>query len=475
MRRENGRTGVAETVEIPQDHKSNSKGRFMSRTGRQFFWGFWIVSGMGWLALNPAIFSASGFFPLREQIVQLSGFLAMAAMSVAMMLSLRPRGPERPFGGLDKMYRLHKWLGIGALILAVTHWLWSNAPKWAVGLGLLAPPERGPRPEITDPVRAFLMSLRGTAEGLGEWAFYATVVLIAIALVKLIPYRPFRFSHRLLPLAYLVLVFHFVVLLDYAMWVTPVGWITAVLLAGGSFAAVISLLGMIGHGRKVPAEIAALNFYRGTRSLEVTLRLGPGWPGHRAGQFAFVTSNKAEGAHPYTIASAWNPEDSALTVVAKELGDHTTGLSSRLKPGQKVAVEGPYGCFTFDDDCPRQIWVAGGIGITPFLARLKEIAANSGQPHPEIDLFHATRDVDEDGLARLGAEAKAAGVHLHLWIEARDGFLTSEAIRKAVPDWREASLWFCGPVGFGKALRTDFAARGFPIERHFHQELFEMR
>ena len=36
-----------------------------------------------------------------------------------MMLSLRPRWPEVTLGGLDKIYRLHKWLGIGVLGLAI--------------------------------------------------------------------------------------------------------------------------------------------------------------------------------------------------------------------------------------------------------------------------------------------------------------------------------------------------------------------
>ena len=45
----------------------------------------------------------------------------------------------------------------------------------------------------------------------------------------------------------------------------------------------------------------------------------------------------------------------------------------------------------------------------------------------------------------------------------------------AVPDWRKASIWFCGPTGFGEALKDDFAAQGFPVERRFHQELFAMR
>lgn len=40
--------------------------------------------------------------------------------------------------------------------------------------------------------------------------------------------------------------------------------------------------------------------------------------------------------------------------------------------------------------------------------------------------------------------------------------------------WRDADVWFCGPAGFGQALKRDLIALGLPGAR-FHQELFEMR
>ena len=72
-------------------------------------------------------------------------------------------------------------------------------------------------------------------------------------------------------------------------------------------------------------------------------------------------------------------------------------------------------------------------------------------------------------------DAGGAGVRLHVLIDARDGRLTGERIRREVPGWRDASIWFCGPVGFGEVLRKDFARNGFPVEERFHQELFSMR
>ncbi|MEZ5675734.1 Predicted ferric reductase [Thalassovita litoralis] len=448
----------------------------MSRFNIRLFWGFWLIVSAGWLLLNPEIFSASGLFAIRGHIVQLSGLLAMAAMSVAMILSLRPRWLEKRIDGLDKMYRIHKWLGIGALGVSVFHWLWSQGPKWAVGAGWLSPPVRGPRPEITDPVRALFGSLRGTAEGIGEWAFYASVVLLVIALVKLVPYHLFRQTHRIFPVAYLVLVFHSVVLIDYDMWFTPLGPILALLLLGGSYAAVLSLLGAIGGNRRVSGEIVTMRKYPGVHSLETEIQLAAGWPGHKSGQFAFVTSNRIEGAHPYTIASAWRADNPKITFITKGLGDHTSKLSEKLKTGQKVTVEGPYGCFTFDDGLSHQIWVGAGIGITPFIARLKEMAAaDPDTPTPEIDLFHSTREVDEAALSRLAADARAANVRLHVLIDAQDGTLSADRIRETVPEWRKASLWFCGPSAFGQALRTDFTKQGMDMENRFHQELFEMR
>ncbi len=327
---------------------------------------------------------------------------------------------------------------------------------------------------------AWFRSQRGLAEATGEWTFYAAIALIALALIHRFPYHWFYKSHRLLAIAYLVLVFHSVVLMEFAYWRSPIGWLMAALLAGGTVAAIVVLLRRVGARQQVPAKIAALNYYEGVDALEITADV-PGWPGHRPGQFAFATSDRNEGAHPYTIASAWNPERPQLTAVIKGLGDHTRRLRERLQVGQALKVEGPYGCFTFDDGSTRQIWVGAGIGITPFVSRLDFMrlqVARGRQNWPEgqrIDLFHSTADVDREALARLATDANAADVRLHVFIDAQHGRLTGQRIRDEVPDWREASIWFCGPVGFADALRRDFAAHGFPVQQRFHHELFQMR
>lgn len=279
-----------------------------------------------WLAAEPSVFQPQGFFALRNAMVQYSGILAMGAMSAAMVLALRPRWPERWFDGLDKMYRLHKWLGIAAMVLAIAHWLWAQGPKWAVDWGWLQRPHRGPRAGAENPIAQVFMDLRGTAEWIGEWVFYAAVLLIVLALVKRFPYRLFFKTHRLLAVVYLALVFHVVVLTRFTYWTSPIGIVMAALLALGTWAAVVVLLRRVAADRKVPGKIRSLHYYPGVHVLEAEIEVAKGWPGHRAGQFAFATTDVAEGAHPYTIASAWNAADRRITFVVKELGDHTRRL-----------------------------------------------------------------------------------------------------------------------------------------------------
>ena len=444
----------------------------------RLFWSTLILLTTLWLFSYPGIFQLETFWSLRHFATQYTGVIAVGCMSVAMVLALRPRWPERRLDGLDKMYRLHKWLGIGVLVVSILHWLWSEAPKWAVGMGLLARPQRGPRPVTENQLEALFLDLRGTAEGVGEWAFYAAVALIIIALLSRIRYRWFLRSHRLFPIVYLVLVFHTVILTDFHVWSSVLGWVLIALLTAGSYAAVISLFGRIGGDRRVLGTIAHLKSYPGVSALETVIDMAPGWPGHKPGQFAFAMSDPREGPHPYTIASAWNPDNRQITFISKALGDHTAELPQKLSAGQSVRVEGPYGNFTFDDDCPRQIWIGGGVGITPFIARMKHLAVSrglAGERTADVDLFHSTADVDSEALQKLNEDASAAGIRLHILIDKKDGFLTGDKIREAVPDWREASIWFCGPTGFGKAIRRDFAAKGMPVHARFHQELFQMR
>lgn len=429
-----------------------------------------LLSLLWWMA-DPLLPSGYEYFALRTVAINCTGIIGIGVMSVGMLLALRPVRLEPLLGGLDKAYRLHKWLGITGLVMAMIHWLWAQGTKWAVGWGWLVKPARGPRSEQTDPILRFLQQQRGLAETIGEWAFYAAVVLIVLALVKRFPYRLFFKTHRLLAVVYLFLVFHSVVLMPIGYWGQGLGAVMALLMAGGSAGATVSLLRKVGYRRKVVGEIDELVHFPDNRVLKVSIQFKDRWPGHDAGQFAFVTFDPIEGAHPFTISSGWMG-DGRLFFLIKGIGDYTERLSELLHIGDLVTVEGPYGRFAFAGGKLRQIWVAGGIGITPFIARMKSLAMEpDGRA---VDLFYSTAAPDEGFVGRLRRDAEAAGVRLHVLVTARDGRLDVPRICTAVPDWSSADIWFCGPAGFGQALREGFIAKGLAAA-DFHQELFAMR
>lgn len=434
--------------------------------------GFLLALTLLWLlAERSNLLTVQGFFPWRNLLVQYSGLLGMGVMSVAMVLAVRPAWFEHRLHGLDKMYRLHKWLGISGLVLSLAHWLFSQGPKWLVQAGLLEKPARGPRPIQTLEIFRVFQEQRGLAEQIGEIAFYVAVVLITIALIKRFPYRYFFITHRWLAVVYLALVVHSVVLMRFPYWTEPLGMGMGILMLAGTLAALISLFRRIGIKRKALGEIATVDYLAGVKVNAITIQLKDRWPGHEAGQFAFVTFDEREGAHPFTISCAGS-KDGRLLFLIKALGDYTRTLATTLKPGDPVTVEGPYGRFHFEGLSRRQIWIGAGIGVSPFVARLKDLAE---RPDGRIvDFFHSTGDVDEEALHRLEADARAAGVRLHILLSSRDGRLTGDRLRTLVPDWRQAELWFCGPSAFGDALRQDLLSQGLPAA-WFHQELFEMR
>jgi predicted ferric reductase len=431
-----------------------------------------------WLIVERPWTRDYSFFTLREAMLNYTGVIAFGAMSVVMMLAIRPVAVEPLLGGLDKSYRLHKWLGITGLTLGVIHWLWGQGPKWAVGWGWLARPARGLRTVDDSFTTQILRAMRGPAEVIGEWAFYAAAVLIVLALVKRFPYRYFFKTHRVLAVLYLLLAFHSVVLIKPAYWQTPAAWATALLALGGTVGAVLSLTRRIGHQRRVLGRVEALERHEDNHVLKVDIRFDKGaWGGHRAGQFAFVDFNDGEGAHPFTISSGWK-NDERLHFHIKELGDYTSRLAETLKVGDPAMVEGPYGCFGFESARSAQIWVGGGIGITPFIARMEDLAYRGGAlataRHQPVTLFYSTGALDEAFVSRLRALAMAAKIDLRLVVSGRDAPLSAERLVQEVPEWKESSLWFCGPSGFGHALRNGLRARGFDPE-NFHQELFDMR
>ena len=380
---------------------------------------------------------------------QFTGSISILAISACMILAVRPKMLEGLFGGLDKMYRLHKWLGIVALSGSILHWTSKQFPKWLVKLGLFdgKKPPRPPMQEVLT-LKDWLVTQRHFAEEVGEIAFYVAVVLWVIALIQLIPYRWFDKLHILIIPVYLALVWHTIVLANFAYWAQPLGWLLTTALFFGSICSLLDLFKRI--GKPQTATVTAMN--QNGSLLSLTLNALK-WQGHQAGQFLFLRAHGE--SHPFTIASNWNPENQEINLIIKDLGDYTHRLPQRLNIGDTVQMDGAYGRFNFSDK-NEQIWVSNGIGFTPFLARLKELAKQpSNQP---IDWFHADRNLSAEIIDQWKNLAQQANITFH-YIPSETQRLSADYIVQSIQNSGNRSLWLCGSRSFTSSIAGNLKIR----------------
>lgn len=429
-----------------------------------------LVGGAWYLAVAATTLPASAAFlwVARQEALYLSGLLAIVFMSLSMLLATRPVFLERPLGGLDRVYRLHKWSGIVAVGFGATHWLVDQSS----GLIKALIGREGRLPKIR--YDGILEMLREFGADLGEPALYIALAMVGLALWRRFPYHVWRHLHRVMPVLYLMLVFHAVMLAPPDYWTQPVGVLMAVFGTLGVFASIISLAGLIGRRRQVDGTVVAVRHEAGVT--ELVCRLDEAWQRHRAGQFAFLTFSRLEGGHPFTIASA-DRSDRTVTFFIKGLGNYTRGLGERIKVGQTVCIEGPYGRFLIDRHSAdrHQIWIAGGIGVTPFLAWLESLQSRPAEIQ-NVDLHYCTRNCDTDHfVSRLQTLCESLPtIRLHVHSAHHGEVLNAESLGLAGEVRKKVEIWFCGPLGLAATLKKDLKRR-WNGRLRFHQEAFEMR
>lgn len=411
-------------------------------------------------------------FAFRASFRLYTGMIAMMAMSACLILAARPAFLESYLNGLDKSYRLHKWFGMTALVASMLHFWVAKVIKWGAEWGWYTrPPKIKTAPNSA--IEQWFRSMSDLAQDLGEWTFYAVAVLMIVAILKWIPYHWFAKCHKWLAVGYLVLVFHSVVLMKYSFWAQPIAWFMALCMLLGSFAAIWILISKTGKTRQFSGSIEHITPIIDNDTTQLHIRV-PQWQGHQAGQFVFVRfANDPEKPHPFTLSSAWDLGSQTVQICIKNLGDYTSTLAQRLRVGDEVRLEGAYGRFTFNTPVSEsQIWVATGIGITPFLARIDELVKQGNQQ--TIDLFYSYRDNTPEFITQLQQTAQAANIRLHLRDTAQHGRWSATELVNHITNWQNTSLWYCGVNEFGQALRSAAMQQGLASNR-FHQECFEMR
>jgi predicted ferric reductase len=165
------------------------------------------------------------------------------------------------------------------------------------------------------------------------------------------------------------------------------------------------------------------------------------------GQFflwRFLTRQLWWQAHPYSLSAL--PQPPYLRFTVKGLGDSSRALAS-LRPGTRVAFEGPYGAFTEHARLSDGVLlVAAGVGITPLRALLEDLPARADV----VVIVRASTDADLVHHAEIAALVEHRNGRIHELIGSRHKVrLNARTLRHLVPDVADRDVYVCGPEGFG--------------------------
>jgi predicted ferric reductase len=198
---------------------------------------------------------------------------------------------------------------------------------------------------------------------------------------------------------------------------------------------------------------------------------------HRAGQFAFfrlLSPVCGLEEHPFTISSP--PGSETLSITVKALGDYSAALSA-VAAGTKLLCDGPYGRFTPERGAGPCLFVAGGIGITPFLSSLREWDV-AGITEP-VTLIWSMRTRDEqidEGFFETVATRHAAFRFVPVLTRepGETGRRVDRALLSAYIEPANAArlaAYVCGPDPFRRAVMGHLRDLGLP-RRAVHAETF---
>lgn len=401
---------------------------------------------VGWFAFRDAVGKedpvVTGLF---------TGSVSIMLMAWSNILSTRIRALEPWFGGLDRTYRWHRWFG--ALSVAAM-WLHIQTIDDVKGIP-------GASRDVAD-----------AAEDLAETGSNLLYLLVGISLLRWIPTRWWRLSHKFLVVPYAFACWHFhTATKPYANGSAWGVWFSVFMLAGlAAWTYRVVWCDIVRRGR--PHRVVGVETRDGTTTLEIEA-LGRQVP-HRPGQFAFLKFDLPglREPHPFTIASA--PGEPVLRFVIRDLGDWTSRLVHRVRTGDAVTVEGPYGrlALTPRPRGNRIVWIAGGVGITPFLG-----AACTRRPDalPVPHLYYCVRTREgAAGLDRLERAAAEGRITLDVRVSSEGTRLDGDVLLR---DFGEGGLdgahvVMCGPVPLVRSMRRAVRSLG---ARHVHVEEFDMR
>lgn len=378
------------------------------------------------------------------------GWAGCSLLLVSLLLMLRESRLAQWLGGLERMYQYHHWTGMAAYVLLLAHPLALAADAW-----------------LEAPVLAW-QTLSPFNQSWPVWVGWLSLVCLMLGLAvtfeRRISYGTWRWLHAGLGVGVLLGLVH-LLLLGIDKPVLPLLALAALLLGWRA------IRGDLGLAARPYVVKSVTSVAKGM--VEISLKpLAEAIP-VKAGQFvlvAFFAGPKFRGCgefHPFTVSSIG--ADHLIRVGVKALGDCTRHIQS-MESGVMARVHGAFGTFLAERPPTPQLWVAGGIGVTPFVALLR----SGPVTQPTTLLYLYREETDAAFLHELEALAEK---NPQLSLRAVATGSEPPDLNSLLPDMQRPAkyeCYLCGPPAMIAALKRVLRDRGI-APRHIHFENFDFR
>jgi len=408
-----------------------------------------------WIFIEPLGLRFSDFISTATSIGQVLGLVGMSLFSINLILAARFKFLDKYFKGLDKVYINHHKIGAIAFSLLLFHPIFLVIEYITISLREAS---------------LFFVPFVNMPITWGIISLVLMIVVLSITFYARIKYHIWKISHKLMIVVFVFAVLHTLLI---SSDVSRNGLLRYYILS-------LAIIGLILSARKAFFDKILVKKFRykiknvnnlNENMVEVEMESVKEKMVFESGQFAFfsfISDAVGKESHPFSISSS--DKEGNLKIIFKNLGDFTNDLKN-IKQNDEVLIDGPYGNFPYKKiKNKNQIWIAGGVGITPFLGMTQTL-----EPDYEIDFFYSVKEVKEaiyqDQLNEFSQRNK--NFRYNLWESKNQGYLRAQAIVDTVANYKDRDILLCGPVVFVKGLKKQFLLLGVDI-KNIHYENFSL-
>lgn len=361
-------------------------------------------------------------------LMQILGVITVSLFTLNFFLTVKHRKLEVIMNGLDNQFAVHKIAGRVIYSLLLLH----------IFIGIY----RSNFQNFSE----FLIYSNSPINNLGILSFWTLTILITLTVAIRLPYQVWKYTHKFMIVPFLLASVHGILNSINQPLIPLTSIYIIIMMVIGVSSYLYTEIYLINFGPISRYKLKGLNHNKNI--IELFVEPIKEKVEYYAGQYFFISfpnnSRIRSETHPFAISTAPS-ESSRITI--KIAGDYTESLL-KAEAGDEIKLIGPFGEFHNNNfrEYNSSIWVAGGIGITPFLAMLRERVLNNDQR--KVYLVYGVNNESEahyfEEIRNLIEGKDNFKFYEHF--SDKEGFIDGQYLKsKTGQDFFSSNIMICGP------------------------------